>query len=273
MRRWKRWLVLIVAGGWVVVCALLRLSWALSGSPVVGEGIALHGFGNQGQVPGGGTCDRVGAEFPDNPVHGWPVNFHVCDWAIISAYFCTPNYFPGYTHWGIDLASAWNVEPAESIGGVEVVTTVDVGVVRQAVYTNPPQWNHGMGNFVQVEAYRPVQYALTPTPTFWPYIPTPTATPACTGNARQDWEEGRFAACWETTGWRVTYMHLQDVLVDAGSLVLRGEVLGHVDNTGNSTGNHLHYQINGPGEIGAVDPAVTFGCPGYDWAGGVEKGR
>lgn len=263
--------LMALVGGMVLVCALLLTPLEFGGLPLVGYA-PIYGFGNQGVVPRGGDCANVGKEIEGNPIHGWPVHFRECDWAIISAYFCTPNYFVGYTHWGIDLASYWG-DSSESIAGAEIVATADVAVVRQAVYTKPPQFNHGMGNFVQLEAYRPVQYALTPTPTFWPYLPTATATPGCSGEAQQDWEAGLFEVCWEPTGWRVTYMHLQDVLVEAGALVLWGEVLGHVDNTGNSTGNHLHYQINGPEGVGAVDPAPTFGCPGYDWEAGVGKGK
>jgi murein DD-endopeptidase MepM/ murein hydrolase activator NlpD len=39
--------------------------------------------------------------------------------------------------------------------------------------------------------------------------------------------------------------------------VYRGQALGKTDNTGNSTGPHLHYQINSPA-AGAVDPAPTM---------------
>jgi len=76
--------------------------------------------------------------------------------------------------------------------------------------------------------------------------------------------------CGEESPWKATYMHLLDVTVSAGQIVHAGDVMGHVNSTGNSTGDHLHYQINGP--EGAIDPAPTFGCPGYDWDAGVEAG-
>jgi murein DD-endopeptidase MepM/ murein hydrolase activator NlpD len=62
--------------------------------------------------------------------------------------------------------------------------------------------------------------------------------------------------CTES-GWKATYMHLFDINVQYGMLIERGAVIGWIDNTGNSTGPHLHYQINGPG-VGAIDPAPAM---------------
>ena len=64
------------------------------------------------------------------------------------------------------------------------------------------------------------------------------------------------------TGWKAAYFHLRDIAVHPGQLVRRNDVLGWIDNTGNSTGSHLHYQINAPGE-GAIDPAPSM-CNSYD---------
>ncbi len=60
-------------------------------------------------------------------------------------------------------------------------------------------------------------------------------------------------------GWCATYMHLDEWVVAAGQSVARGQVLGYADNTGFSTGTHLHYQINHPDGY-AVDPAPTMGA-------------
>jgi murein DD-endopeptidase MepM/ murein hydrolase activator NlpD len=62
--------------------------------------------------------------------------------------------------------------------------------------------------------------------------------------------------CWVSSGWKATYMHLQETRVRVGQIVFRGQELGTTDNSGNSTGPHLHYQINSPS--GAVDPAPTM---------------
>ena len=55
-------------------------------------------------------------------------------------------------------------------------------------------------------------------------------------------------------------MHQLDVVVSKGDIVFYGDVLGHIDTTGNSDGDHLHYQINAPRDDGeepdgAIDPA------------------
>lgn len=71
------------------------------------------------------------------------------------------------------------------------------------------------------------------------------------------------------TGWLATYMHFEEVLVEPGQIVNPGDPLGLIDNTGASTGHHLHYQINKPGPDGkrgiAIDPA-----PAMRWGVGYE---
>ncbi len=57
--------------------------------------------------------------------------------------------------------------------------------------------------------------------------------------------------------WCATYMHLSSLSVSAGQDVSHGQVLGQIGSTGNSTGPHLHYQINDPG-TNSVDPAPTM---------------
>ena len=40
------------------------------------------------------------------------------------------------------------------------------------------------------------------------------------------------------------YAHLKDVTVNAGDIVTKGQTIGHCDNTGWSTGSHLHFEIH-----------------------------
>ena len=58
-------------------------------------------------------------------------------------------------------------------------------------------------------------------------------------------------------GWCATYMHLSSLNVFQGASVGAGQQIGLVGSTGNSTGNHLHYELHDP-DGNPVDPAPTF---------------
>jgi len=55
-------------------------------------------------------------------------------------------------------------------------------------------------------------------------------------------------------GFSTLYGHLQDWSVTIGQSVTRGDPVGRVGNTGDSTGPHLHYEVHQNGE--AVDPML-----------------
>jgi murein DD-endopeptidase MepM/ murein hydrolase activator NlpD len=44
-------------------------------------------------------------------------------------------------------------------------------------------------------------------------------------------------------GYVTRYAHLQQILVEPGSRVRRGDVIGFVGSSGRSTGPHLHYEV------------------------------
>ncbi|MGB0386424.1 MAG: M23 family metallopeptidase [Ardenticatenaceae bacterium] len=71
------------------------------------------------------------------------------------------------------------------------------------------------------------------------------------------WGMGKNIEYCTSTAWCAIYMHLTDWAVDAGDSVSKGDVLGYANSTGNSTGNHLHYQIETPAGY-TVDPVPTL---------------
>ncbi len=57
-------------------------------------------------------------------------------------------------------------------------------------------------------------------------------------------------------GYTSKYAHLQDIQVEIGQKMKRGEVVGTLGNTGRSTGPHLHYEIRKEGR--PVNPMYFF---------------
>jgi murein DD-endopeptidase MepM/ murein hydrolase activator NlpD len=57
-------------------------------------------------------------------------------------------------------------------------------------------------------------------------------------------------------GYETLYAHLSKMDVRNGQKVKRGQVIGHVGNTGKSTSPHLHYEVHKGGK--AIDPVNFF---------------
>ncbi len=57
-------------------------------------------------------------------------------------------------------------------------------------------------------------------------------------------------------GYTTTYAHLDDILVEKGQKLKRGEIVGTLGSTGRSTGPHLHYEIRKDNR--AVNPFYFF---------------
>lgn len=233
----------------------------------LGKTRELGGFDDHGlallsgaSAPAGGTCDNVGVAYDDNPFSGWPTDFHPGNWNIISAWYCDPNYFPGATHWGIDLARlTWEIgidgEPALVTTEDAVVTASSGCLGRDNKGADVCPFNSGMGNYVSLQALACEMVCEDPLGTLAPH-------------------KEPFIQCEEVCeklNWHAYYFHLLDVTVETGQRVERGDVVGHIDNNGRSTGPHLHYQINGPN--GPVDPAPTMADYGKDLRGSFKGKR
>ena len=54
-------------------------------------------------------------------------------------------------------------------------------------------------------------------------------------------------------GWETVYAHMKDFKVEAGDTVEAGGKIGHVGNTGASTGPHVHVEVRYRGQ--RLDPS------------------
>lgn len=224
----SRWMIMLP---FICLCCALAASAGADQMVIGYQGNYGYEQGpGDGAPPGGGACDNAGVIYDDNPFSGWPLDYKPGDWSTITFYFCN-RYPDGSPHWGVDFGIP---------DGSQILMTARRGIVRQAQTCDnkPTCWNYGMGRYVQVEAQIPV-------------VEYDRCVSEHGGNPEAD-------DCWSASGWLATYMHLQDVNVSEEQIVWRDDSLGRTDNTGNSTGSHLHYQINSPTD-GAVDPAPTIG--------------
>ena len=57
-------------------------------------------------------------------------------------------------------------------------------------------------------------------------------------------------------GYSTRYGHMSQVLVNVGDVVQKGQVIGYVGSTGDSSGPHLHFEIRINGV--AQDPMQWF---------------
>ena len=71
-------------------------------------------------------------------------------------------------------------------------------------------------------------------------------------------------------GWRTKYVHLNSILVTAGQDVFKGQVIGTMGNTGNSSGTHLHFRVEKDKK--GLDPLLVFGW-NYGWAKSSTEAR
>jgi murein DD-endopeptidase MepM/ murein hydrolase activator NlpD len=74
---------------------------------------------------------------------------------------------------------------------------------------------------------------------------------------------GNVVFIYHSNGFETVYAHLDERMVKKGEKVNKGEEIGLMGSTGNSTGNHLHFEVhNGKwtiSKVNAIDPFVVFG--------------
>ncbi|MEZ4634290.1 MAG: M23 family metallopeptidase [Caldilineaceae bacterium] len=76
---------------------------------------------------------------------------------------------------------------------------------------------------------------------------------------RAGWSDagyGQFIVIDHNIDYITLYAHLSDIYVVEGQVVAKGQLIGRVGSTGNSTGPHLHFEIR---DFGArVDPLTIL---------------
>ena len=71
-------------------------------------------------------------------------------------------------------------------------------------------------------------------------------------SAEYHWSWGNNVLIWHNGTYSTRYAHCSSLAVSAGQYVEKGQVIGYAGSTGNSTGNHLHFEVYQNGT--RVDP-------------------
>lgn len=81
---------------------------------------------------------------------------------------------------------------------------------------------------------------------------------AISGTVTQVSEEGNLGKHIkvENQEYQTVYAHCNEILVEEGTEVEQGKVIATIGSTGNSTGNHLHFEVIKDGEY--IDPLTVL---------------
>lgn len=83
-------------------------------------------------------------------------------------------------------------------------------------------------------------------------IPSPVSGTVVTVKHQSD-SYGNHVKIKDANGFTHIFAHMHETAVKEGDVVKRGDIIGYVGNTGNSSGNHLHYEVRNL-ENKSIDP-------------------
>jgi murein DD-endopeptidase MepM/ murein hydrolase activator NlpD len=122
--------------------------------------------------------------------------------------------------------------------------------------------------------YGPVAFAAEPPLFGFPHFHSgwdlvcPVGTPVVSVTAGQAWVEASAVGYGNSVvvSWgdlHVRYAHLAEVLVASGDAVVPGQELGREGSTGNSTGPHLHFEVDRGCALPrcSINPALLIANP------------
>ena len=83
---------------------------------------------------------------------------------------------------------------------------------------------------------------------------------------------GNYVYIEHKNGYRTRYAHMREIYVSTGTTVLRGQAIGYMGNTGNSYGEHLHFEVHNPSNGNYDDridptPFISADLTGYNTSG------
>ena len=67
---------------------------------------------------------------------------------------------------------------------------------------------------------------------------------------------GNFVKINHENGYKTAYAHMEKIAAKQGKKIKKGDLVGYVGSTGQSTGNHLHYEVYFQDKL--IDPEKTF---------------
>ena len=157
----------------------------------------------------------------------------------------TPLAAPSMSTSPVGLVSpAWRQDP---VGGPAPATEAIV----------PPDWPFGSGQFAWpvtgwlTQRYHAGHRAID--------VAAPLGAPVTAADrgvvVRAGWSDigyGLFVVIDHNIDYLTLYAHLSQVAVQEGQVVAKGQIIGWVGSTGNSTGPHLHFELRDFGAL--VDP-------------------